>query len=392
MKKILTLLLIGLLATGIQAQTTKTMMWGDVERQYLEYVPTGYDASTPAPVLFVLHGLGDDMTNMFNASGFRNVANQHGWIVVTPQALDASVSLFEQSMSIGTAWNSGASANVLDSSIIVNDGVDDSGLMMAILDDLIAHYNVDQSRVFVTGFSMGGFMANRLAIEHADRVTAIASVSGTVGNVVKENTPARPVSALHIHGTADGTIGYEDAGFSVFILTVSVGLGAEATVDYWRNFNHCAATPTVTNFPDIANDNLTFEKYVYEGGDNGAKTAFIKVNGGGHTWYYTPVNDIDYTSEIYNFFASCPPSTGIAEAGNTLKVYPNPVSGRLQIENGSPISTIEVFDLAGRVVCQRNSVLEDSASIDFSNWANGTYVVKIRTSNGVERRTIVKAD
>lgn len=392
MKKILTLLLIGLLATGIQAQTTKTMMWGDVERQYLEYVPTSYDASTPAPVLFVLHGLGDDMTNMFNASGFRNVANQHGWIVVTPQALDASVSLFGQSMSIGTAWNSGVSANVLGSNIIVNDGVDDSGLMMAILDDLIAHYNVDQSRVFVTGFSMGGFMANRLAIEHADRVTAIASVSGTVGNVVKENTPARPVSALHIHGTADGTIGYEDAGFNLAILTVSVGLGAEATVGYWRNFNHCAETPTVTNFPDIANDSLTFEKYVYEGGDNGAKTAFIKVNGGGHTWYYTPVNDIDYTSEIYNFFASCPPSTGIAEAGNTLKVYPNPVSGRLQIENGSPISTIEVFDLTGRVVCQRNSVLEDSASIDFSNWANGTYVVKIRTSNGVERRTVVKAN
>lgn len=392
MKKILTLLLIGLLATVIQAQTTKTMMWGDVERQYLEYVPTSYDASTPAPVLFVLHGLGDDMTNMFNASGFRNVANQHGWIVVTPQALDASVSLFGQSMSIGTAWNSGVSANVLGSNIIVNDGVDDSGLMMAILDDLIAHYNVDQSRVFVTGFSMGGFMANRLAIEHADRVTAIASVSGTVGNVVKENTPARPVSALHIHGTADGTIGYEDAGFNLAILTVSVGLGAEATVGYWRNFNHCAETPTVTNFPDIANDSLTFEKYVYEGGDNGAKTAFIKVNGGDHTWYYTPVNDIDYTSEIYNFFASCPPSTGIAEAGNTLKVYPNPVSGRLQIENGSPISTIEVFDLTGRVVCQRNSVLEDSASIDFSNWANGTYVVKIRTSNGVERRTVVKAN
>lgn len=374
MKKIFTLLAVLSLCFVLQAQTTKTINHGGTDRQYLEYVPSSYNASTPAPVLFVLHGLGDDMSNMFNASGFRSIANQHGWIVVTPQALEANVSLLGQSVNIGTAWNSGVSASFLGSNIIINDGVDDSGLMMAILDDLISNYNVDQSKVYVTGFSMGGFMANRLAIEHGDRITAIASVSGTVGNEVKENTPTGHVSAMHIHGTGDGTVGYEDAAFNVMIMSVSVGLGAEATVDYWRNFNHCSSTPTVTNFPDIANDSLTFEKYVYEGGDNGTKTAFIKVNGGDHTWYYTPENDIDYTTEIYNFFAGT--ASGIDENDNTVSIFPNPANNVLNVR-GENIEQVRIYNAMGQ------QVLSTSAqSINVSQLSRGLYVVSALMKNG----------
>lgn len=374
MKKIFTLLAVLSLCFVLQAQTTKTINHGGTDRQYLEYVPSSYNASTPAPVLFVLHGLGDDMSNMFNATGFRTIANQHGWIVVTPQALEANVSLLGQSVNIGTAWNSGVSASFLGSNIIINDGVDDSGLMMAILDDLIANYNVDQSKVYVTGFSMGGFMANRLAIEHGDRITAIASVSGTVGNEVKENTPTGHVSAMHIHGTGDGTVGYEDAAFNVMIMSVSVGLGAEATVDYWRNFNHCSSTPTVTNFPDIVNDSLTFEKYVYEGGDNGTKTAFIKVNGGDHTWYYTPENDIDYTTEIYNFFAGT--ASGIDENDNTVSIFPNPANNVLNVR-GENIEQVRIYNAMGQ------QVLSTSAqSINVSQLSRGLYVVSALMKNG----------
>lgn len=374
MKKIFTLFIILSLCFAIQAQTTKTMNYGGTDRQYLEYVPSSYNASTPAPVLFVLHGLGDDMSNMFSATGFRAIANQHGWIVITPQALEATVSLLGQSMSIGTAWNSGVSANALGSNIIVNDGVDDSGFMMAILDDLIANYNVDQSRVFVTGFSMGGFMANRLAIEHGDRIAAIASVSGTVGNEVKEATPTGHVSAMHIHGTGDGTVGYENAAFNVLIMSVSVGLGAEATVDFWRNYNHCSSTPTVTNFPDIANDSLTFEKYLYEGGDNGTKTAFIKVNGGDHTWYYTPANDIDYTTEIYNFFAGN--TSGIDENDNTVSIFPNPANYVLNVR-GENVEQVRIYNAMGQQVISTNE-----QSINVSQLSRGMYVVSALMKNG----------
>lgn len=377
MKKIYTLLALVAFLFSVQAQTTKTMTYGGTTRQYLEYVPSSYNGG-PAPVLFVLHGLGDDMNNMFTGTGFKQVADQHGWIVITPQALEASVSLMGQNISLGTAWNSGVSANLsFLGNIIVNDGVDDSGFIMAILDDLISTYNVDQANVFSMGFSMGGFMSNRLAIEHGDRINAIAAVSGTIGNEVKTLTPVANVNTLHFHGTSDSTVGYDNADFNVMVTSASVGLGAEAAVDYWRNYNQCNTTPTVTNFPNSANDGLTFEKYAYDNGNNGSKTHFIKVIGGDHTWYSTPNNDIDYTTEIYDFFASClVGGNDIDDNDNNVLIFPNPANNILSIP-GEGISQVQLFNAMGQQVLTSNL-----SRIDISQLPEGLYVANIIFQNG----------
>lgn len=392
MKKIFTLLMTIALVLSLNAQTTKTMQWGDSLRTYLEYVPASYNANTPAPVLFVLHGLGDDMSNMFEATGFKNIADQHGWIVVTPQALIAKATLFGQTMTIGTAWNSGVRASLYGQTLVVSEGVDDSGFLMAILDDLIAHYNVDQDNVFSTGFSMGGLMSNRLAIEHGDRLKAIASVSGPIGNVVQDNTPVAPVSAMHIHGTADGTIAYTDASFSMSGVSMgAIGLGAEATVEFWRAYNQCGTTPTVTAYPDAVADNLTFEKSEYTGGTSNTRVALIKVTGGDHDWYYTPANDIDYTTEIYNFFAACMQNTGISEnVAAALNVYPNPATTLLNVEAAGAISEVAVYDLSGRMVLSHQVSEEGAVALSIANLSAGTYVVKVQTQNGIEHKTFVK--
>lgn len=376
MKKLLTLLMtvcFCLSAFAQSGQTTKTITWGGTERQYIEYVPS--NVSNPAPVLFVLHGLGDNMSNMFNGTGFKSIANQHGWIVITPQAVEAS--LLGQTV---TAWNSGVSIG----SMSINNDVDDSGLMMAILDDLIATYNVDQNNVFCTGFSMGGFMSNRMAMEHGDRIRAIASVSGTIGNAIANATPVGHVSAMHIHGTGDQTVTYADASYGGYI---SVGLGAEATVEYWRNYNQCSATPTHTDYPDNVSDGLTFEKFLYEGGTNGTKTAFIKVTGGDHTWYYTPNNDIDYTTEIYNFFASCMTPTNVAEVSfPTVNVYPNPTKDMLHVE-AENITNIQVYNALGQLM-----VSTTNTDIPVSSYSEGLYSVSVTFADGrvLTRKVMVK--
>lgn len=371
MKKFFTLLTLIIAVVTLNAQsgqTNKTMQFGGVERQYIEYIPA--NVQSPAPVLFVLHGLGDDMSNMFNATGFKQIADQHGWIVITPQALEASV----MGYSMGTAWNSGIHASLYGMDLNINEDVDDSGFIMAILDDLIANSNADANNVFVTGFSMGGFMSNRLAIEHGDRIKAIASVSGTVGNVVQGNTPTGHVSAMHIHGTADGTVGYENADFNLSVTSVSVGLGAEATVEYWRSYNQCSATPTTYNYPDNMNDNLTFERYEYTGGTEGTRTVFIKVNGGDHTWYYTPNNDIDYTTEIYNFFAGN--TVNIAENELTANIFPNPAQDILHIE-AENFSEVSLFNSVGQEV-----MVSTSTDLNVSQLPAGFYTARILFSNG----------
>ena len=285
------------------AQTLKTIEWEDATRQYLEYVPVSYDASTPTPVVFIFHGLGGNMYEVRENADFDRIADAHGWITITPQALPDTFTAMDTTITMN-AWHSGVSAIVEGDTIVASEGLDDTGLMMAILDTLANHYNIDQSNVFCTGVSMGGFMSNRMAIEHGDRIKAIASVCGTIGNEITSYTPVGHVSAMHVHGTADSIVTYADGNFQ-YGITVNVGTGAEATVDFWRNYNQCSDTAVHTFYPDIMEDDRTFERFEYGNGAFGTKTVLIKVNGGQHEWCHGPWRDVDITDEIYSFFASC---------------------------------------------------------------------------------------
>ncbi len=162
MKKSLVLIIvISLPVFSFNQQTLRSFEWDGVTRQYLEYVPQIYNPEHPAPVIFCLHGLGDNMNN-FTGVGFQQLSESTGWIVITPQALMASVPILGQ---IGTAWNSGAGGEFpLIGYTILNENVDDSGFLMAILDSLENHFNIDTDSVFFMGFSMGGFMSHKMSI------------------------------------------------------------------------------------------------------------------------------------------------------------------------------------------------------------------------------------
>ncbi len=296
-----------LIAIGIGlscfAQTLKTISWEDTTRQYLEYVPETYDASTPTPVVFIFHGLGGNMYEVLYNADFNRIAAEQGWITITPQALPDTFTAMDTTL-IMNAWHSGVSAVVDGDTIVASEGRDDTGLMMAILDSLIAHYNIDQSNVFCTGVSMGGFMSHRMAIEHGDRIKAIAPVCGTIGNEITSYTPVGHVSVMHLHGTADSIVTYDSGSFQ-YIVNVNVGLGVDSTIAFWRRYNQCSDTAVHTIFPDICDDGRLFEKFYYGEGTFGTKTVLIKVNGGEHEWCHGPYRDVDFTDEIYNFFASC---------------------------------------------------------------------------------------
>lgn len=301
MKKIIVLPFILAISISVMSQyIMRTFKWDGVQRQYLEYVPVDAEAdSISSPVIFCLHGLGASMSDMVNL-GFHKIAPN--WIVIIPQAL---MGYFPDGHEAGSAWNSGASAQIPNYGYLnVNPHTDDSGFFMATLDSLNNHYRINTDSVFFMGFSMGGFMSQKMAILHGDRIKGIASVSGTIGNAIAQTIPTGNVNVLHIHGTDDPTVTYENAGYKVRGTFYSVGLGAEQTVEFWRNYNHCLGMPLVTNFPDIRNDGKTFQRYVYKNGLNGTSVALIKVNGGKHEWCYTPQSDIDYVTEIYNFFTN----------------------------------------------------------------------------------------
>lgn len=336
--------------------------WQGVQRQYLVRSPQHTEKAT-VPVLYFLHGWTDNITHVDNEFHFQEIADAFEWTIVIPQALDEGS---------GTMWNAGLNAS----------NTDDSGFLMALLDSLVEPYNLNLDSVFFTGFSMGGFMTHRMAIEHGDRITACAPVSGLITFSMSSHTPVAPVRMLDIHGTADPVVGY--SGTSQYFGTL--GLGVDAILDYWKNANGCVVEPVIDTFPDLKNDGLLFVRYTYEGE---AALQHIKVIGGNHSWYHSESQyDIGYLTEIYKFFTGKDGSiTGVSEtAQKTLSVWPNPTSGQTIIEAEMAMK-VDVLDSQGRVVAEQR--LEQGANpINLDFLPNGLYFLK--GDNGVLGKVLLK--
>ena len=357
--KISLLFVLLILAAPLFSQV-QTFEWQGTQRQYLIKTPV-VDRGT-MPVLFFLHGLGDNITRLDNEFHFQQVADEFQWNVIVPQALNEGY---------GTMWNAG----------LMSSNVDDSGFLMALLDTLAEQYPINLDSVFFTGFSMGGFMTHRMAIEHGDRIAACAPVSGLITHSMS-NLTATPVRMLHIHGTSDPVVGYD--GNSQYFGS-NLGLSVEAILNYWKNANHCVTEPVIDTFPDLKHDGLRFVRYTYEGD---AELQHIKVIGGNHTWYMSENQyDIGYLTEIHKFFVDKGGgNVGIAETEpSTVNLWPNPTSGRFTIEVESR-SDIEVMDCQGRCVA-RFALKPGANSIDMNGLSEGLYFIK--GENGMATKVLL---
>ena len=339
------LMLCGPLFSQIQ-----TFEWQNTQRQYLIKIPENH--SEKMPILYFLHGLGDNITRLDNEFHFQQVADEFQWAVVIPQAL---------SQSGATMWNAG----------LTNSSIDDSGFLMALLDALAEQYPINLDSVFFTGFSMGGFMTHRMAIEHGDRITACAPVSGLITHSMASHTAVAPVRMMHIHGTSDPVVGYD--GNSQYF-GGNLGLNVDAILNYWKNANGCVAEPVIDTFPDLKNDGLRFVRYTYDGD---AELQHIKVIGGNHTWYMSENQyDIGYMTEIHKFFVgNGEGGEGIAEPEeNQWVLWPNPTSGSITIKVATA-TDIEVLDLQGRSVA-KYALTPGTHQIDLGNLPEGLYFIK----------------
>jgi polyhydroxybutyrate depolymerase len=337
---------------------TREITHDDTTRKYLEYIPASYTGNEAFPVVFVLHGLGDNMNNFYNV-GMNYIADTAGFILIIPEALEFSMMGYTM-----TAWNSGASSN----GITPNTDVDDTGFLMAVLDSLETHYTIDTTQVYFFGLSMGGYMCNKLACEKADRINAIASVSGTMGvNYTPE--PVLPIACLHIHGTNDETVAYTGN---------TSGMDADSLVNYWIAHNNNDTAAIEYTYPDTVDDNLVFERYVYPNGD--AQVAHIKVINGEHTWYYKPQNDIDYAQEIWRFFKYRfpePEQQAISfETSIGCSMFPNPASSFVTIEINETATSgdINIYNSSGKLV-QTISPEAQHVQLDVSGMPVGMYYV-----------------
>ncbi|MEO1646665.1 MAG: PHB depolymerase family esterase, partial [Chloroflexota bacterium] len=115
-------------------------------RSFALYVPTTYDASTPTPVILSLHGRGANSFGQAFTTQFNQLAEQHGFIVVYPQAYDP---YYDNPEVADAVWNYNLGTPIETLTW------DDDIFLDRLIDDLALDLNIDMSRLYVNGLSNG---------------------------------------------------------------------------------------------------------------------------------------------------------------------------------------------------------------------------------------------
>ncbi|MFM8531387.1 MAG: alpha/beta hydrolase family esterase [Ilumatobacteraceae bacterium] len=272
-------------------------------RHFRLYVPSTYRPDQSVPLLIALHGGLETSEQFATNSGFDDLAESNGFIVVYPDGIRA----ISDRPGLQT-WNGGYCCGPA-----ANKNVDDVGYLDFLLDLLEERFTIDSSRVFAAGHSNGAIMAYRLACELSDRVVAIGVQAGSLG--IDECTPSHPVALLHVHGLAD-TNHPIDGGVGSGVSGVAFRSGREA-VRTFAELNECGVEPTVEKVPS----NPDLEVSTWSECAAGAEVRLITVDGASHAWMGhaaassasvglvgEPYPDFDSSRAIWAFLAGYPRS------------------------------------------------------------------------------------
>ncbi len=285
--------------SGRAEQIQLTLEHGSVQRTYHLYVPSTYRESKPTPLLMALHGRPGNPQRMVDLTGFNARAEQHGFIVVYPQGLDRY-------------WN------YLHGISGYRPQPNDSDFLLSVVDDIRNHFSIDDRRIYATGISNGGFMAQRLACHAPDKFAGFASVAATgYAGMSLDCVEHSPVNMLYLHGTADTKVPWkglsiEDGSGGSQAVTLSI----TDSVKFWSDRNRCSAQVSSQEIQAQGNSPGTRVKILSSNAcANHAEVVLYAVIGGGHNWPGVPdfippavagrVNlDIHASDVIWTFFSS----------------------------------------------------------------------------------------
>jgi polyhydroxybutyrate depolymerase len=192
------------------------------------YLPTGLAPGERRPLLVYLHGLGGSGRRGFGRLRLADFGRSERVFVVAPDGAKDSVGR--------RFWNAHPACCDFDGS-----GRDDVARLGSVIASLASWAHVDPDRVFVIGFSNGGFMAHALACRLGSRLSGVASIAGAG---VAEEEPCQEegtLRVLEIHGDADSIVRYQ--GGSVFDRPGPTHDSAPQTMRRWGRLLGCVGSP-----------------------------------------------------------------------------------------------------------------------------------------------------
>jgi poly(hydroxyalkanoate) depolymerase family esterase len=239
---------------------------------WYEYIPPQLRGTKEkAPLLLYFHGIGCVPLYGAEQSGWHDIADRENFIVVYPKP------------SVEKRWN------VWNAPKLPSD----VAFMLALIEHMKKQYAIDETRIYISGFSMGSMMSNALACSYPELFAAAAPCNaphegylGTLAQFAPMNLRLNPKTKVQeaiddpdekespTKIMADKKKAEKDYRMPII---QSIGLldgtwpipKAEdmwiRTFDYWKAYNNIPVTPYVIN--EQYESGLTSNETFYEGDD-----------------------------------------------------------------------------------------------------------------------------
>lgn len=223
------------------------------------------DLTNKAPLVLDFHGWTENASHQRSISGFEALAQSEGFIVAWPHGLCSS-------------WNAGPQCCAPAS----DNEIDDMGFVRKMIEQLVDIYNIDESRIYLTGLSNGCAMAQRIANEESDLITAVACMSLHLLTEIDADYTAVPV--MTIMGTND----------DLYLANEEMP-GAVENFERWKQMNNCQGAYEVTW---SSGKSVT---WTYKDCDNQTEVALVNIDDGGHKLYQSEQTNINTTQLAWDF-------------------------------------------------------------------------------------------
>jgi polyhydroxybutyrate depolymerase len=200
------------------------------------YVPrAGEDRGRP--LLVFLHGLGGSGAELVQRLELVAFADAQGFAFMAPEGSpDYSGRRF---------WNASASCCNFDQL-----AVDHVAQLRNWITEALRHPGLDPGRVYVIGYSNGGFMAYRAACELSPLLRGIFSIAGAGPSDGEPCNPVQSLSVVEIHGDRDAIVDF--AGGHLFADTRRPRHpSVQRSLSRWAKQNGCAGPQSITADLDL---------------------------------------------------------------------------------------------------------------------------------------------
>lgn len=234
------------------------------------------------PLVVVLHGYGGKALD--DGLRFIELADLHGFAVCWPQGSEDGTG--------HSCWNVGYPFQA-------GYRIDDTAYLRLLVRHLQKNFGVSRRNVFLTGMSNGGEMCYKMAAEHPETFSAIASIAGLTLTSMSTDY-RRPIPFMEVHGTDDKISAWDGdpqnkGGWGAY-------LSVPSAVSHIVSANRCVALSTA-EIP--AEHKRVILHHFTEGipsrkGGPSSEVLLYEVRGGDHSWSerYIPTCDL-----VWEFFS-----------------------------------------------------------------------------------------